>query len=116
MPFTINDAKRSTASTTSSTTSTTMPSTTAHSEGCYGCLQIGGPPDEDGNNVPLESLITNINADPVPVLLRCVGPENPDKEDVFNGNRRAILDAFCDYNENGIPEEGEFHRQLLVKE
>ena len=98
------------------TTRPTQAPTTAHSEKCYGCLQIGGPPDANGNNVPIESLITNINANPVPVLLRCVGPENPDKEDVFNGNGRAILDAFCDYNENGIPEEGEFHRQLLIKE
>ena len=98
------------------TTRPTQAPTTAHSEKCYGCLQIGGPPDADGNNVPIESLITNINANPVPVLLRCVGPENPDWEDVYNGNGRAILDAFCDYNENGIPEEGELHRQLIIKE
>ena len=93
-----------------------MAPTTPHSDGCFGCLQIGGPPGEDGVNVPIESLITNINTDPLPVLLRCVGPENPDEEDVFNGNGRAILDAYCDRNKDGVPQEDEYIRELLIKE
>ena len=70
----------------------------------------------DGVNVPIDDLVTNINTDPLPVLLRCVGPEKPDQEDVFNGNGRAILDAFCDKNKDGVPQEDEFIRNLTIKD
>ena len=70
----------------------------------------------DGVNVPIDDLVTNINTDPLPVLLRCVGPENPDQEDVFNGNGRATLEAFCDRNKDGAPQEDEFIRNLTIKD
>ena len=125
--------------TTSTTTTTTMPPTTTHTELCMGCLQIGGlvstnylksysllaisyylghasyhyfqNPD-GGENLPIEDLITNINADPVPVLVRCKGMEN-DKPESTNG--RAILNIFCDHNNDGIPQETEFHTELIIK-
>ena len=60
--------------------------------------------------------MTNVNTDPLPILLRCVGPEDPDQEDVFNGNGRAKLDAFCDRNQDGVPQEDEFMHQLTIKD
>ena len=36
-----------------------------------------------------------------------------DKPETTNG--RAILNTFCDYNNDGIPQENEFHTELVIK-
>ena len=110
-PF-MNCRENDVITTTSTTTTTTMPPTTTHTELCMGCLQIGGLNPDGGENIPIEELITNINADPVPVLVRCKGMEN-DKPESTNG--RAILNTFCDFNNDGVPQEDEFHTELIIK-
>ena len=63
-----------TTTTTTTTFSTTTAPTTPHTGLCMNCLNIGGqPPEGSDENISIEQMITNINPNPVPVLIRCEG-------------------------------------------
>ena len=67
-----NDVITTTITTT--TTSTTTVPTTPHTGLCMNCLNIGGQPLEGSEeNISIEQMITNINPNPVPVIIRCEG-------------------------------------------
>ena len=54
-------------------------------------------------------MITNIKPNPVPVLIGCEGMLNNKPE---GPTGKALLNTFCDFNNDGIPQDEEFHTQV----
>ena len=99
--------------TTPTSTSTTTLTTTAPpvTEKCYNCFNLG---TEDGNS--FESLIVNINPEPLSPTLTCIGPENEkEPEDLPDNQGRFKVQAHCDLNGNGLIDDGELTRELVGK-
>ena len=77
-------------------------------------LSLGGE-NANGDIVPIEDLIINVNAEPVPVLLRCNGMEPGEGEDTPDATGRALINTYCDYNLDGVPQVEEFFNEIIIK-
>ena len=77
-------------------------------------LRLGGE-NSNGDIVPIEDLIVNVNAEPVPVLLRCNGIEPDNGPDGPDAQGTALINTYCDYNLDGEPQAEEFHKEIVIK-
>ena len=77
-------------------------------------LRLGGE-NSNGDIVPIEDLIVNVNAKPVPVLLRCNGMEPGEGQDTPDAQGRALINTYCDYNLDGEPQDDEFYNEIVIK-
>ena len=77
-------------------------------------LRLGGE-NSNGDIVPIEDLIVNVNAEPVPVLLRCNGMEPGQGQDTPDAQGRALINTYCDYNLDEEPQDDEFYSEIVIK-